>query len=79
MRTDLTTTLTSALSGLQAGVNNARSAASEVAKLTTESESVRDTIKPLLELQQAEQTTAIAAKVIKAEDETLGQFIDETV
>lgn len=79
MKTDLTATLTSALSGLQAGINNARSAASEVAKLTTESESVRDAIKPLLDLQQAEQTTAVAAKVIKAEDETLGRFIDETV
>lgn len=79
MKTDLASTLTTALSGLQVGVNKARAAAGEVAKLTTESETVRDTVKPLLDLQQAEQEVAIASKVVKAENETLGRFIDETV
>ena len=79
MKTDLASTLTTALSGLQVGVNKARSAAGEVAKLTTESETVRDTVKPLLDLQQAEQEVAVASKVVKAENDTLGRFIDESV
>ena len=79
MKTDLASTLTSALTGLQAGIIKARSAAGEIAKLTTESDSVRDTVKPLLDLQQAEQEVAISSRVVKAENETLGRFIDETV
>lgn len=79
MKTDLSSSLTAALSGLQVGIKNARSAANEVAKLTSKSESVQNTVKPLLELQQAEQTAAVSGKVIKTETDTLGKFIDETV
>ena len=78
MKTDMTTTLTSALSGLQVGINQARSAAGEVAKLTTGSDSVRDTVKPLLELNQAEQQVSVSSNVVKAEDDTLGRFVDES-
>lgn len=78
MKTDMTSTLTSALSGLQVGVNNARAAADEVAKLTTGSKSVQDTVGPLLNLQQAEQQVATTSKVIDVESDTLGRFIDET-
>ncbi len=79
MKTDLTTTLTSALSGLQVGISNAQAAAGEVAKLTTGSETVQDTVRPLLNLQEAEREVAINSKVVKTEGETLGRFIDETV
>lgn len=79
MKTDITSTLTAALSGLQVGVNKARAAAGEVAKLTTGSDSVRDTIRPLLALQQAEQEVAVSSEVVKAENDTLGRFVDETV
>ena len=75
----MTSTLTAALSGLQVGVKDARSAAGEIAKLTTGSKNVQDAVKPLLSLQQAEQDVAIASKVVKAEDENLGRFVDETV
>ena len=78
MKTDLTTTLTSALEGLQVGMNKARSAAGEVAKLTTGSQTVQDTVRPLLKLQEAEQDVAVTSKVIKTEGETLGRFVDET-
>lgn len=78
MKTDMTSTLTSALSGLQVGVNKAREAAGEVAKLTVGSESVQDTVRPLLKLQEGQQEAAVASKVIGVEDETLGRFIDET-
>ncbi len=74
----MTTTLTTALSGLQVGINNAQKAAGEVAKLTTGSESVQEAVKPLLNLQQAEQDIAINSKVVKAESDTLGRFVDET-
>ena len=79
MKTDLTTTLTSALSGLQVGINKAQSAAGEVAKLTTGSETVQDTVRPLLNLQEAEQQVAVTSKVVKTEGEVLGKFVDETV
>ena len=79
MKTDMTSTLTAALSGLQVGVKDARNAAGEIAKLTTGSKSVQDAVKPLLSLQQAEQDVAIASKVVKAEDDNLGRFVDETV
>lgn len=79
MKTDITSTLTSALSGLQVGVNNARTAADEVAKLTVGSKSVQDTVRPLLNLQQAEQQVATTSKVIDVENDTLGRFIDESV
>ena len=79
MRTGLDQTLSSALSGLQVGVDRARSAAGEVARLTTGSETVRDTVKPLLELQKSEQEVSVATKIIKAQDENLGRFVDETV
>lgn len=78
MKTDITSTLTSALSGLQVGVNRARAASSEVAKLTIESDSVRDTVRPLLALNQAEEEVAVSTQIVKAEDESLGRFIDET-
>lgn len=78
MKTDLTSTLTSALAGLQVGINNARSAAGEVAKLTTGSEAVQDTVRPLLNLQEAERDIAVSSKVVKTEGETLGRFVDET-
>lgn len=78
MKTDMTSTLTSALSGLQVGVNNARSAAAEVAKLTVESKSVQDTVGPLLKLQEAEQQVATTSKVVEVENESLGRFVDET-
>ena len=78
MKTDMTNNLTSALSGLQVGINQARAAAGEVAKLTTGSDAVRDTVRPLLELQQAEQNVASSSQVVKAEDDTLGRFVDES-
>ena len=77
MAIGIDTTITQALSGLQVGVDQARSAAGEVAKLTIGSRTVQDTIKPLLDLQQAEQTVALNTKIIQAEDENLGRFIDE--
>lgn len=79
MKTDMASTLSSALSGLQSGVDKARQAAGEVAKLTVGSKSVQDTVSPLLKLQQSEQEVAVASKVIQVENETLGRFIDETV
>jgi len=79
MKTDLQSTLMNALSGMQVGVNRARSAAGEVAKLTTGSDTVRDTVKPLLELQKAEQEVSVASKVVQVENDTLGRFVDETV
>ena len=78
MKTDITSSLTAALSGLQVGVSRARAASGEVAKLTTESETVRDTVRPLLAIQQTEQETAASTQVVKAEDESLGRFVDET-
>ena len=78
MKTDMTTTLTTALSGLQVGVNKARSAAGEVAKLTTGSDDVRAAIAPLLKLQQAEQEVAVTTNVVQVENDTLGRFVDET-
>jgi len=78
MKTDMTSTLTSALSGLQVGVNKARAAASEVAKLTTGSESVQNAVRPLLNLQEAEQQVAVTSNVIGVENDTLGRFIDES-
>lgn len=79
MKTDLTSTLTSALSGLQVGISKAQNAAGEVAKLTTGSETVQDTVRPLLNLQEAERDVATNSKVVKTEGETLGRFVDETV
>ena len=78
MKTDMTTTLTSALSGLQVGVNKARSAAGEVAKLTTGSDAVKDTVAPLLKLQEAETQVAVTSDVVQVENDTLGRFVDET-
>lgn len=78
MKTDMVSTLTSALSGLQVGVNKAREAAGEVARLSTGSKSVQNAVNPLLKLQQGEQEVATASKVIKTENDTLGRFIDET-
>ena len=75
----MTSILTNALSGLQVGVNKARSAAGEVAKLTTGSQSVQDTVRPLLALNEAERDVAVASKVISVENDTLGRFVDETV
>lgn len=77
MTNDISTSLTSALSGLQVGVNKARTAAGDVAKLTTGSENVQDAIRPLLSLQQSEQEISAASKIVKAED-GLGRFVDET-
>ena len=78
MNTDMTTTLTSALSGLQVGVDKARSAAGEVAKLTTGSDSVRDAVAPLLKLQEAETQVSATTDVVQVENDTLGRFVDET-
>lgn len=78
MKTDITSTLTAALSGLQVGMNRARAASSEVARLTTQSDSVRDTVRPLLALNQSEQEVALSTQIVKAEDESLGRFVDET-
>ena len=75
----LDTTITQALSGLQVGIDQARSAAGDVARLTIGSQTVQDTIKPLLDLQQSEQAVALNTKIIQAEDENLGRFIDEQV
>lgn len=76
---DMTATLTSALEGLQVGVNKARVAAGEVAKLTTGSESVQDAVRPLLNLQESAQQVAVTSKVIDVENDTLGRFVDESV
>ena len=78
MKTDMTSTLTSALSGLQVGVNKARKASGEIAKLTTQSDGVRDAVAPLLKLQEAENQVAVTTDVIQVENETLGRFVDET-
>ena len=78
MKTDLQTSLTSALSGLQVGINRARAASSEVARLTTGSDTVRDTVRPLLQMEQAATEVSVSTEVVKAEDETLGKFVDET-
>lgn len=75
----MTSVLTNALSGLQVGVDKARTASNEVAKLTTGSKSVQDTVRPLLALNQAERDVAVASKVISVESDTLGRFVDETV
>ncbi len=79
IKTDMGTTLSNALAGLQAGVSQARKASDEVAKLTTGSDTVQDTVKPLLELQQSEQQVNASAQVVKADGETLGRFVDEKV
>ena len=78
MRTDMEKSLTTALSGLQAGVNKAAMAAGEVGKLTTGSKEVQDAVRPLLKLQEAENQVAVASQVIKADNETLGSLIDVT-
>ena len=78
MNTDMTTSLTAALTGLQVGVNKARNAAGEVAKLTTGSDSVKDAVAPLLKLQEAETQVAATTDVVQVENDTLGRFIDET-
>ena len=78
MKTDVTSSLTAALSGLQVGVNRARAASGEIAKLTTESDAVRDTVRPLLALQQAEEEVAVSTQIVKTDNETLGRFVDET-
>jgi len=79
MKTDLSSSLTAALSGLQVGINRARSASGEVARLTTQSETVKDTVRPLLAMQEAKQQVEVSTQVVKADDETLGRFVDETV
>ncbi|MFK5913532.1 MAG: hypothetical protein QM484_04085 [Woeseiaceae bacterium] len=78
MKIDMTTTLTTALSGLQVGINNAQQASNEVAKLTTGSKDVQAAIGPLLKLQEAEQQVAVTSKVIAVEGEALGRFVDES-
>lgn len=78
MKLDLGVSLTSALSGLQVGVDRARAAAGEVAKLTAGSDSAKNVVKPLLELQKAKQEVGLNAKVIQVQDETLGRLVDKT-
>ena len=78
MKIDMASTLTSALEGLQVGVNKAREASGEVAKLTTESESVQNTVRPLLRLQDAGQQVDVTSEVIDVENDTLGRFVDES-
>ena len=77
MKTDMNTTLTSALSGLQVGVNKARSAAGEVAKLTTGSDGVKEAVSPLLKINEAETQVAASTDVVQVENESLGRFVDE--
>ncbi len=79
MKPNLETTLSSAMAGLQTGINQAKKASGEVAKLTTGSDEVQDTVRPLLKLQEAEQQVAASTQVVKADNETLGRFVDETV
>ena len=79
MKTDMTSTLTSALSGLQVGVNKAREAAGEVAKLSSGSRTVQDAVRPLLSLQESEQQVAASSKVVSVENDSLGRFVDEKV
>jgi hypothetical protein len=78
MRTDITSTFTTALSGLQVGIANAAGAAGEVGRLTTGSKEVQDTVRPLLKLQQGEQQVAASSMVAKADGEALGSLIDVT-
>lgn len=76
MSIDTGNTLTSALTGLQVGMKQARDAADHVAKLSTGSREVRDAVKPLLDLRKAETEVAVNSKVVKAQNETLGTLID---
>lgn len=79
MKMDMTATLTSALEGLQVGVNQARQAAGEVAKLTTGSKDVQDVVRPLLRLNDSEPPVAVTSEIVKGADDNLGRFVDETV
>ena len=79
MKMDMASTLTAALSGLQVGIKNARDAAGEVAKYTTGSKAVQDTVRPLLKLHESESQVAATSKVIQVENDTLGRFVDEKV
>ena len=79
MKTDMPSMLTNALSGVQVGVDKARTASNEIAKLTTGSKGVQDTVRPLLALGEAERDVAVASKVASVENDTLGRFVDETV
>lgn len=78
MSLDMEKTLTSALSGVQVGVNKAAMASAEVGRLTTGSKDVQDAVRPLLKLQEAENQVALSSEVIKTENETLGTLIDVT-
>lgn len=58
-------------------MSQAHKAAGEVAKLTTGSKDVQDTVGPLLKLQDAKNQVATSSKVIDVENDTLGRFVDE--
>lgn len=79
MKTDMASTLTNALSGLQVGISNAAAAAGEVQRLTTGSQEVQDTVRPLLKLQESENDVAVASKIVQTDNDTLGSLIDVKV
>jgi len=79
MKTDMASTLTNALSGLQVGISNAAAAAGEVQRLTTGSQEVQDAVRPLLKLQDSKNEVAVASKVVQADNDTLGSLIDVKV
>jgi len=79
MKTDMASTLTNALSGLQVGISNAAAAAGEVQRLTTGSQEVQDAIQPLLKLQESKNEVAVASKIVQTDKDTLGSLIDVKV
>jgi len=79
MKTDMASTLTNALSGLQVGISNAAAAAGEVQRLTTGSQEVQDAVQPLLKLQDSKNEVAVASKVVQTDKDTLGSLIDVKV
>jgi len=79
MKTDMASTLTNALSGLQVGISNAAAAAGEVQRLTTGSQEVQDAVQPLLKLQESKNEVAVASKVVQTDKDTLGSLIDVKV
>lgn len=62
--------------GIQRGLDDARQAAHEVAT-AVDSENPTDVVHSLVDLKQAELQVAANAKVISAEDNIIGNLIDE--
>jgi len=79
MKTDMASTLTNALSGLQVGISNAAAAAGEVQRLTSGSQDVQDAVRPLLQLQESKNEVGVASKVVQTDKDTLGSLIDVKV